>query len=74
MIEYLCVLQLATTKWIDFTYWFACCVGNSPLPKTDMRDHRDGLVQDCGISSASAIEISQFCSKPDMRYVEKELL
>ena len=26
--------------------------------------HNDGLVEDCGISSADALEIRQSCSKP----------
>ena len=33
-------------------------------------DHADGLVQDCGISIAKAMEIPQCCIKPSLWYLQ----
>ena len=47
-----------------------CRIGDEPLPEPLMSQYTDvyidGLVQDCSISSALALEILQFCTKPSI--------
>ena len=43
--------------------WWPYCLGLNVL-KASAKDDNDGLVQDCNISSALAMEILQSCTKP----------
>ena len=50
-------------KHIGNHQWIKC-IRNHQWPKKLWKYHIDGLVQDCSISSAPAIEVLKYCIKP----------
>ena len=56
------ICPVSSLEWVSFVwiYWMSCVICLNIL----CNEYIDGLVQDCSISSALAMEILQSCTKP----------
>ena len=78
MVELLFKLQCVNAyRWLNVRLWYlhCSCTGDTSLVLSHQHKHHfDGLVYDCGISIALAMEILQPCTKPLTRLRKKIML